>query len=68
MKLGKYIILALLFFLAGLAALYSGVNRAPFRQTLPEHSPKQHGQAPLSRITTEICSLQDRLPPEFKEV
>jgi hypothetical protein len=52
MSLGKYILLALSFFIVGLAVLYLGVNRAPFRQAPPmTHPAKQHGQAPADIMT-----------------
>lgn len=65
MTLGRYMVFAIVFFLAGLMALYVGVNRVPFRQApQPERPAKQHGQAPLDRITAgKIFCLQDRLLP-----
>lgn len=41
MSLGKYLLWALIFFIAGLTVLYSGVNRAPFRQAPPMSNPAQ---------------------------
>ena len=50
MSLGRYFVLAVLFFFLGIFVLSSGVNRVPFRQTpQPEHQNhqdhqgKQHG-------------------------
>lgn len=44
MTLQKYILVALVVFFVGIAALFSGVNRAPFRHINPD-SQNKHGHS-----------------------
>jgi hypothetical protein len=46
MTLQRFLIVGLVIFLLGLAALYTGINRAPFRQGEPGHNQK-HGSSSL---------------------
>lgn len=43
MRLEKYALIAIIFFLAGIFALYTGLNRASFRQ-MPEMDHPMHSQ------------------------
>ena len=52
MTLKKFLVVALVIFLAGLAGLYGGINRAPFRQGDPGHH-QQHGHAPATDQAAE---------------
>ncbi|WP_371379567.1 hypothetical protein [Sporomusa aerivorans] len=56
MSLKKFLISALIVFLAGVAILYSGANRAPFRQHNPNGPhPQTHSAAPLSAGTNYLA-------------
>lgn len=66
MTLGRYIVLAAILFLAGIIILFTGINRAPFRQAPPPaHPAKQHGQVlmdgtPAGKL---LCRQETDLTP-----
>lgn len=60
MTLGKYLIVALAVFFAGLTVLYFGVNRPPFRQA-PSGAPMQHGQVLTDKSAGMLFSQQSEL-------
>lgn len=49
MKLQRFLLGSLIVFLLGIAVLYTGANRAPFRQPNPAHS--QHQSSLLNGTT-----------------
>lgn len=58
MTLQRYTVFAIVLFLLGASILYSGFNRAPFRQA-PNHAhPAQHGQLlpEQNQTAATICS------------
>lgn len=59
MTLERYTVFAIGLFLAGIVILYSGFNRAPFRQTPNHGHPTQHGQLLPEQTQTAsvLCSL-----------
>ena len=63
MSLGRYLSLSVLIFFIGIFALYSGINRVPFRQAPhQEHQQKQehqgnHGLAPREQLSAGGVNL-----------
>lgn len=53
MKLEKFLVFALLLFFLGITALYTGINRVPFRQAEPG-SHQTHSHAVLLTQFTNI--------------
>jgi hypothetical protein len=61
MTLQKFLLVALVVFFVGIALLFAGVNRAPFRPAHPD-SPNQHGHSSwLFQSPTEEPSEQQIL-------
>jgi len=58
MTLQRYSVFAIILFLIGVFTLFSGFNRAPFRQTPNQEHPAQHSQALPEQTQTAaaICS------------
>lgn len=58
MTLERYTVFAIVLFLLGVFILYSGFNRAPFRQTPNHQHPAQHGQLlpEQNQTAATICS------------
>lgn len=58
MTLERYTVFAIVLFLLGVFILYSGFNRAPFRQTPNHEHPAQHGQLlpGQNKTAATICS------------
>lgn len=58
MTLERYTVFAIVLFLLGSFILYSGFNRAPFRQTPAHGHPAQHGQLlpDQNQTAAAICS------------
>lgn len=64
MAVRKFILVALVIFFAGIAGLYGGVNRAPFRQDNPEmHNQHGHSQ-PMNHPAAENSSGPDCTLPK----
>ncbi len=48
MKIGKFLVLALLIFSLGIAVLYGGYNRVPFKKSPDGHNHQQHNSGDTS--------------------
>jgi len=56
MRLGKFLILAGMFFLLGILTVYLGFNRAPLRQMPPENqNMNMHGQGMQATFLATGC-------------
>nr|WP_092070938.1 hypothetical protein [Dendrosporobacter quercicolus]NSL48424.1 hypothetical protein [Dendrosporobacter quercicolus DSM 1736]SDM16402.1 hypothetical protein SAMN04488502_102366 [Dendrosporobacter quercicolus] len=58
MRLERYMLIAIVFFLIGLVAVFAGINRAPFRQ-MPGMDHHLHGQRLSPVVAAAACPADD---------